>query len=84
MRRKIMELSSTLFISLFTKGVHRGYEVILDGLPDDTIIIDVEVNHFNNTEGHASVKFLVESQEFDEVEAGDRYPQIMTTCKYIS
>ena len=74
-RRKVLRFADSLLVQLFSKGIHAPYEVIRDALPDDARIVDLRFDAFHQP-GHNTLMLLVESEQFEEVEEGNPYPEL--------
>jgi hypothetical protein len=69
-RYRILRITSQLFVSLFTKGLHPGYLVTQEAIPDDTRIRNVRLGWPDY------VELVLESDEFAEVREGEALPHL--------
>jgi hypothetical protein len=73
-RLRLLRISGELFIDLFTTGKHPGYEVIDEGIPDGTKVINVRL-------GWPNVELLLECEDFEPVVEGQTVPFITPVIK---
>lgn len=64
-RFRLLRITSKLFVGLFTKGLHSGYLVTREPIPDDTRIRNVRLGWPDY------VELVLESEEFEELKDGD-------------
>jgi sirohydrochlorin ferrochelatase len=72
MGRRVVEMSDIILPLFFGEGVHH-YRVEV-GLPKDVRIVNA-VFEFPQRAGHEVVKFLLESDEWEEPAEGQPYPR---------
>ena len=77
MKRKILRISPALFLNLFFKGDHPGYEVTDNAIPEDAKIVDCRFDGFNG----GIVDILLESEKFEDVKDGVGYPYLFVEIK---
>jgi hypothetical protein len=67
-RFRILRITPELFIGLFTQGLHPGYLIFREAIPDGARIRNVRLGWPD------SVELVLESDEFEEVTDGDPIP----------
>lgn len=72
--RRVLVISDTFLPVIFGEGVHH-YRVVKDALPSDCRIVNA-LFEFPNVAGANRVKLLLESNEWEEVENNQPYPEI--------
>ena len=77
-RFRILRISSELFVGLFTRGLHPGYLVTREALPDDTSIRNVRLGWPD------SVELVLESEEFGDVKDGDPIPLLTPVVERVA
>ena len=70
-RRRILRLDSGFLPVIFGRDIRHSYEVVSDGLPPDTKIVNARMS-----DDFRDLLILIESDEFSEVSDGERIPEI--------
>jgi hypothetical protein len=69
-RFRLLRITSELFVGLFTKGLHPGYLVTKEPIPDDARIRNVRLGWPDY------VELVLESEEFEDLKEGDPIPSM--------
>lgn len=80
MGRRTLKISSSLFVDMFGRGKHRGYEVVADWLPADTRIVNAMVC-FPSHQNGGDLALLLESSEWPPIPEGQPIPELLTQMK---